>query len=115
LTVRIPPSGPGKSSEVFTVDFRETAPSLSHEKMFPPASNLSRYGGLSVAVPGEIRGLEEAHRRWGSLPWKRLVQPSVDLSAGWDVDIELSRRMPVSKPVSLRPRVNYLAGSYIQI
>ncbi|KAF5348631.1 hypothetical protein D9758_006855 [Tetrapyrgos nigripes] len=95
LTVRVPPSGPGMSSEVFTIDFRETAPALSSEKMFPPGSNLSQIGGLSVAVPSELRGLEEAHRRWGSLPWKRLVQPSVDLSAGWEVDVELSRRIPL--------------------
>jgi len=83
------------SSDVYTIDFRETAPSLSHEKMYPPLSNLSQFGGLSVAVPGELRGLEKAHRRWGSLPWKRLVQPSVELAAGWEVDVELSRRIPV--------------------
>ncbi|THV05072.1 gamma-glutamyltranspeptidase [Dendrothele bispora CBS 962.96] len=94
LTVRIPPGSPGMSSEVFTVDFREMAPSLSHETMYPPLSNLSQFGGLSVAVPGELRGLEEAHRRWGSLPWKRLVQPSADLAAGWEVDVELSKRIP---------------------
>ncbi len=57
------------------------------------------FGGLAVGVPGEVRGLDEAYRRWGTLPWKRLVEPSVALAAGWEVDKELGRRIPVSKIV----------------
>jgi gamma-glutamyltranspeptidase/glutathione hydrolase/leukotriene-C4 hydrolase len=64
MTIRIPPVSAGEPSEVFTIDFRETAPTLANTTMFPPYSNSSRYGGLSVGVPGEIRGLEEAHRRF---------------------------------------------------
>ncbi|KAK0241652.1 gamma-glutamyltranspeptidase [Armillaria nabsnona] len=94
MTVRIPPKDANSSSEVFNIDFRETAPALSNSSMFPAGSNASMFGGLSVGVPGEVRGLEEAHKRWGTLPWKRLVQPSVDLAAGWQVDKELGRRIP---------------------
>ena len=93
MTVRIP--NPDGESQVYTIDFRETAPALANSSMFVRDPILSRRGGLSVAVPGEIRGLEEAHRRWGKLPWERLVWPSVRLAQGWEVDRELARRIMV--------------------
>lgn len=93
MTVRIPPSAPNASSEVYVIDFRETAPALSNTTMFSGNPLSAKYGGLSVAVPGETRGFEEAHRRWGSLPWNRLIQPSVDLANQWTVDTELARRI----------------------
>ncbi|KAJ7072338.1 gamma-glutamyltranspeptidase [Mycena amicta] len=95
MTVRIPPAAgePTDASQVFTIDFRETAPLLSNRTMFPPHSNTSRFGGLSVGVPGEIRGLEEAHRRWGTRPWKTLIEPSIKLARQWTVQQELADRI----------------------
>lgn len=95
MTVRIPPSAPNTSSEVWSIDFRETAPALATKNMYVNDPKSSMFGGLSVGVPGEVRGLEEAHGLWGSLPWARLVQPSVDLAAGWEVGKELGKRLPV--------------------
>ena len=37
-------------------------------------------GPASVAVPGAAAGLEHAHRRFGSLPWRELVAPAVGLA-----------------------------------
>ena len=73
------------NSEVTTIDFREKAPLAAHPKMYLdkngkliPGSN--ERGALSVGVPGTVAGLYMAHQKYGKLPWKDLVQPSIDLA-----------------------------------
>ncbi|MDP3869376.1 gamma-glutamyltransferase [Phenylobacterium sp.] len=33
-----------------------------------------------VTVPGTVAGLYEAHRRFGKMPWAKLIQPTIDLA-----------------------------------
>ncbi|CAE6517831.1 unnamed protein product [Rhizoctonia solani] len=94
MVIRIPPSSPTGSSTVQSIDFRETAPTGSNSTMFTKSPLLSKFGGLSVAVPGEIRGLHVAHSQYGRLPWSRLFEPSIQLAnGGWKVTTELDKRI----------------------
>ncbi|CAG0890582.1 unnamed protein product [Darwinula stevensoni] len=62
-----------------TLISREKAPALANETMFEGNSSLSQKGGLSVGVPGEIRGYWEAWTKYGKLNWTELLQPTIDL------------------------------------
>jgi gamma-glutamyltranspeptidase/glutathione hydrolase/leukotriene-C4 hydrolase len=68
------------AKKAYIIDARETAPNNSDVNMFRDNSILSEEGGLSIAIPGELAGLEEAHRRFGKLPWKRLFEGAINLA-----------------------------------
>ncbi|AEO71500.1 uncharacterized protein THITE_2152403 [Thermothielavioides terrestris NRRL 8126] len=62
------------------IDYRETAPAAASKDMYEHDQRASMVGGLAVAVPGELRGLEYVHRKYGVLPWKTLVMPAVRIA-----------------------------------
>lgn len=62
------PSQPLGEIEDVTVDFGGSTQSY-------------HVGPGSVAVPGLVLGLEEAHRRFGSVPWAQLVRPAIEVAA----------------------------------
>jgi len=86
MTVRIPPKNDGEEQQVFTVNFREKAPAAATPGMFYKDPNLSITGGMAVAVPGEVLGLYRAHEKWGKLPWKELIEPSIALAKKWRLE-----------------------------
>lgn len=65
--------------KAYSVDAREVAPFYATEDMFNEDINLSLHGGLAIAVPGELMGYERAHNKFGKLPWKKLVEPSIEI------------------------------------
>ncbi|KAI1374819.1 gamma-glutamyltranspeptidase [Hypoxylon crocopeplum] len=76
------------------IDYRESAPSAAFEDMYRGNVIGSVFGGLSVGVPGELRGLEYAHDKFGSLPWKTVVQPAAAVARnGFTVSEDLVRYM----------------------
>lgn len=64
------------------LDFREQAPHAAWRDMFTGrAPDASSSGWLAAATPGTVKGLAEAHRRCGCLPWTRLLEPAIELAA----------------------------------
>ncbi|CAG9812899.1 unnamed protein product [Phaedon cochleariae] len=39
----------------------------------------NQQGPLAMGVPGELKGYWAAHKKFGKLPWKQLVEPSIEL------------------------------------
>lgn len=48
--------------------------------MYGGNETLKASGPLSIAVPGEVSGLHEAWKKYGKLPWKKLVIPAARLA-----------------------------------
>src|SRR5436309_12173486 len=46
------------------------------------STQIFHIGAASCAVPGAALGLEEAHRSFGTLPWRELFAPAIDLARG---------------------------------
>ncbi len=71
---------------VITLDGRETAPAAAKPDRFigkdgkPMRFVDAVVGGRSVGVPGTPKLLEEAHRRWGKLPWAQVLAPAIKLA-----------------------------------
>lgn len=68
-----------------TIDFREKAPQAAHRDMYLDESgevikNASTFGYKAAGVPGSIAGLWLAHSKYGSLPWKDLMEPAYRLA-----------------------------------
>lgn len=56
---------------------REMAPAGADMYMFENTSSL--FGGISIAIPGEIKGYWAMHQKYGRLEWKRLFEPTIKL------------------------------------
>ena len=75
-----------KTKKLVTYDGRETAPATAKPDRFLDANGkpLQFYdavvGGKSVGVPGVVRMLELAHKKYGKLPWSQLFQGAIQLS-----------------------------------
>ncbi len=68
-----------------TIDYREKAPGLATPTMYLDRAGkilgeATDSGWKAIGVPGTVRGLALAHRRYGKLPWADLVRPSAELA-----------------------------------
>ena len=52
------------------------------------STQMFRIGSASCAVPGAVAGLAVAHRRFGTLPWRTLLEPAIEAAR---TGVELTR------------------------
>jgi gamma-glutamyltranspeptidase/glutathione hydrolase len=84
------------SGAVTAFDYRERAPLKATRTMYVGADgkidrSLTQSGYVAPGVPGTVRGLELAHRKFGKLRWKDVVMPSVALGEGFAISASLAR------------------------
>jgi gamma-glutamyltranspeptidase/glutathione hydrolase len=83
---------PGRGAEAVVIEYRETAPAAATRTMFSKGD--SWYGHKPVGVPGTVRGMALAHKRFGKLPWKDLIAPARKLAAdGFAIDGSLASQL----------------------
>ena len=104
------------------IDFRERAPLSSTRNMYlDAAGNPTRdsvLGWRAAGVPGTVRGLELAHKKYGSKPWPKLVEPSVKLARkGFEISEFAARGFRESKNLPQFPeskRIFLKNGAYFE-
>ncbi len=74
-----------KDGKTGALDFREKAPLKAHRNMYLDSldnviPDKSLLGANAVGVPGSVAGLYKVHQKFGSLPFKELIQPAIDLA-----------------------------------
>lgn len=99
------------------IDFREKAPRQATHDMYLDASgNVTRdslVGWRAVGVPGTVRGLELALKKYGTKSWSGLLEPAIHLaSSGFAISYsqmrsfhdsaDLLSRFPDSKRIFLK-------------
>ena len=74
-----------KNGKKGALDFREKAPITAYKDMYLDSlgnviKNKSVLGAHAVGIPGSVAGVFEVYKKFGSLPFKELIQPAIDLA-----------------------------------
>ena len=113
------------------VDFREEAPGKASRNMYLDSSGNPTRGSIvgwdAAGVPGTVRGLELAHRKYGSKPWAELLQPAIELaSRGFPISysqaesfnsaatVRLLAQFPESKRIFLKDAGKWEMGEHLR-
>jgi gamma-glutamyltranspeptidase/glutathione hydrolase len=96
------------------IDYRETAPAAAKPGFFKN-DRERRIGYKASAVPGTVAGFALAHRTYGVLPWRTVLEPARRLAskgfpASQRLELILRLQVPVMKDYGPTARV-FLHGS----
>lgn len=105
-----------KDHRAHALDFRETAPAAIHNDLYvrngKAVPSLSLTGALAVAVPGQVAGLLEAHKRLGSMALPLLMIPAIRYASdGFPLDAPL--RYAIERQLSTMKKFPELARVFL--
>nr|WP_298122701.1 gamma-glutamyltransferase [uncultured Pseudoxanthomonas sp.] len=119
-----------KDKRVVTLDHRETAPAAVTPALFIEEGREMDFdtavaSGLSVGVPGTVRGWHEALRRYGTMSFEQVLAPAISVAEeGFTVDANFSslvarnegkfRRFPATAALYLREGKALPAGTTLR-
>ncbi|KAF6716544.1 Gamma-glutamyltransferase 5 [Oryzias melastigma] len=71
-----------KTGNVTVYNFRETVPKSFKSDLLSdcPKEKKLTTGSQWIGVPGELRGYEAVHKKYGKLPWAKLFEPTIKLA-----------------------------------
>jgi gamma-glutamyltranspeptidase/glutathione hydrolase len=101
--------------KVTAIDFNSAAPAAARPDLFPlddqgrVKGGANAHGWLAAGVPGTLAGLQLALDRYGTQPFRKLVQPALryardgfTVSAGLAAAVQRARRQLARDPVAAR-------------
>ena len=119
-----------KEKRVVTLDHRETAPAAVTSALFIEDGREMDFdtavaSGLSVGVPGTVRGWHEALQRYGTMSFEQVLAPAISVAEqGFIVDANFSglvarnegkfRRFPATAALYLRDGKALPAGTTLR-
>ena len=93
-----------EENRTVAIDFRETAPAAAHSDMFfGPDGEVDneeyRFSHKSSAIPASVAGFDHLLRNYGTMSWREVAQPAIDLARDgmvvWeDLAVNLARSKP---------------------
>jgi len=85
--------------KIHFIDFREIAPELATPNMWKLTeakevhNQENEIGAKSISVPGELKGLEYALEKFGSISLEEAIKPSIDLACKGIIVTDLMEKM----------------------
>ena len=92
-------------SKVTAIDFNSAAPAAARADMFPldkdggVKDRVNQLGWLAAGVPGTLAGLQLALERYGTQPFRKVVQPAIRFARdGFPVSKNLAAAIRAARP-----------------